>query len=71
MKAEITEKGVYDAEGNKIAVGEEITVEGNTMPAWLSGKAVEVKERKKAAVTNPAKGAVQQDAPQTSASTKA
>lgn len=62
MRAEITQKGVYDAKGNPIAVGEEITVESDKMPSWLVGKAVEVKERKgKTAVTNPAKGAVQQD----------
>jgi len=63
MKFEITQKGVYDAKGNNIAVGEEVTVEGDTMPGWLVGKAVRIKERKgKTAVTNPAKGAVQQDA---------
>jgi len=61
VKVEITQKGVYDAEGKAIAVGEEISVEGDTMPGWLAGKAVEVKARKsRVAVTNPAKGAAQQ-----------
>jgi len=63
MKFEITQKGVRDAKGEEIPAGKEIIVEGDTMPGWLVGKAVPVKERKgKTAVTNPAKGAVQQSA---------
>lgn len=50
-KYEITEKGC-----NGLAVGDTVEVEGDTMPGWLVGKAVEVKARKRAAVVNPADG---------------
>lgn len=61
MKLKITEAGVYDAEGKRIPVGEEITVKGDSVPAWLVGKAVEIQTRK-VLVTNPAKGALQEKA---------
>ena len=67
MRVEITQKGVHGPDGKPIPVGEEVAVKGDKMPAWLVGKATVIKERKRAAVTNPAQGAVQQDAPQGSA----
>lgn len=65
MKVEITEKGVYDKDGNPIEIGTEIEVKGGSVPAWLinKAKAIKVKAAKDegdTAVTNPAKGAVQQ-----------
>lgn len=60
MKVEITRRGVYDKKGKPIEVGKSITVEGDKMPAWLIGKAIEVGAKKKAAVTNPAEGGGEQ-----------
>ena len=59
MKVEITRRGVYDKKSKPIPVGKTITVEGDEMPAWLIGKAVEVGKRN-AAVTNPAEGGGEQ-----------
>lgn len=56
MKIEITEKGVYDTKGHPIPVGTEITVKGDTVPAWLvnKGRVIAEKPAKATAVTNPA-----------------
>ncbi|MDV4167808.1 hypothetical protein [Rhodovulum sp. FJ3] len=51
MKFKVTEKGVYDAKGNRVKVGAEITVKGDTVPSYLANKGHAVE----AAVTNPAK----------------
>jgi len=59
MKVTITESGVYDADGQRVPVGTEISVKGDAIPAWLVGKC-QVVAVKKTAVTNPAIGAVQQ-----------
>jgi len=56
MKVTITQKGVQH-EGEALSVGDEISVEGDTMPGWLVGKAVPMKDGK-VAVTNPASGAL-------------
>ena len=49
-KYEITHKNC-----NGLEVGDIVEVNGDTMPGWLVGKAVEIKPRKaKQAVTNPA-----------------
>lgn len=58
MKFQVTQKGVYDAKGEMIEIGRVIEVKGDAMPAYLVGKAVDVTDAK--AITNPAKGAVQQ-----------
>lgn len=56
MKIEITEKGVYDAKGELIEVGTELTVRGDEVPAWLVNKCRVIGEAKgKTPVTNPAK----------------
>lgn len=56
MKIEITEQGVYDADGNEIEVGTELTVKGDEFPAWLVNKGRVIGEAKgKTPVTNPAK----------------
>lgn len=59
MKAKITQQGVYDAKGQRIAVGTVVNVKGDDLPAYLVGKAVALDEPKaaepKTAVTNPAK----------------
>lgn len=56
MKIEITEQGVYDADGNEIEVGTELTVKGDEVPAWLVNKGRVIGEPKgKTLVTNPAK----------------
>jgi hypothetical protein len=62
MKAKITQKGVYDAKGKPMKVGDTIEVKGNEMPAHLTGKArpLDVDDTPEAAkkpVTNPAKDA--------------
>lgn len=59
MKYEVTEKGVYDAKGERVPVGTEIEVKGDDVPAYLKNKARPL-GKAKAAVTNPAKGPVQQ-----------
>lgn len=59
MKVTITEAGVYDAKDQRIPVGTEISVNGDTIPAWLVGKCLAF-AKVKTAVTNPAVGAVQQ-----------
>lgn len=67
MKAEITEKGVFNAAGNEVGVGEVIDITGDTLPAALVGKARIIKAKLKQAKTmivNPAEGAVNEDAPQ-------
>lgn len=57
MKLEITQRGAR-MDGEEIPVGEIIEVEGDVMPDHLVNKAVIVSD--KTAITNPAKGAVQQ-----------
>jgi hypothetical protein len=57
MKYEITKRGVYDAKGEMIPVGEIVEAEGDETPGFLIGKAVPVKAAK-VAVTNPAKDAL-------------
>jgi hypothetical protein len=56
VRIEITEKGVYDAKGKAIPVGTELTVKGDSVPAWLvsKGRIVVEKTAKSAPVTNPA-----------------
>ena len=39
MKAEITERGVFDGAGKEIEVGETVEIKGDTLPAALVGKA--------------------------------
>lgn len=58
MKIEITEKGVYDRKGERIPVGTEITVKGDTVPAAFVNKCRVIGEKpaKGVAVTNPAGG---------------
>lgn len=59
MKAKITQKGVYDQRGTRIEVGAEVEFKGDTLPAYLVGKAVLVEgsgRAAKVAVTNPAQG---------------
>lgn len=63
MKVEITEKGVNGPDGKRLEVGDEIEVKGDAMPGWLVGKARPLRKAK-TAVTNPAKGAVKEDAPE-------
>lgn len=55
MKVTITEKGVFDADGERIPVGTEIEVKGEVLPGPLVGKCQEVGKAKKA-VTNPKDG---------------
>ena len=55
MKCEITEKGVYGADGQPIKVGATIDVKGDTVPAWLINKCRPVGGGK-TAVTNPENG---------------
>ncbi len=62
MKAKITQKGVYDAKGKTMKVGDTIDVEGEKLPAHLIGKArlmdIDASpESAKKPVTNPAKSA--------------
>lgn len=57
MKAKITEKGVYDAKGNRVPVGAEVGFKGDKLPAYLVGKAVLMEGKsEKVAVINPAQG---------------
>lgn len=68
MKLEITQKGAHTKDGKadkELEVGEIIEVKGDTIPKHLVGKCREVpsgKAKPRKAVTNPAKGAVKQDA---------
>ena len=57
MKIEITKPGVYDKDGKEIAVGTEITVAGDKVPAWLvnKGRIVAAPTKKAEPVTNPKK----------------
>lgn len=52
MKVKVTEKGVYDAKGERVPVGTVLSVKGDELPAYLVGKAVADGAQ---AVTNPAK----------------
>lgn len=52
MKVKVTEKGVYDAKGERVPVGTMLNVKGDEMPAYLVGKAAAVDAEP---VTNPAK----------------
>jgi len=64
MRIEITRSGVYDEKGEEVEVGTELTVKGDSVPAWLvnKGRVVADKPTKATAISNPAKGAVQQKA---------
>lgn len=64
MRIKITRPGVYDEKGNEIEVGTELTVTRDSVPAWLvnKGRVVADKPTKVTAISNPAKGAVQQKA---------
>lgn len=55
MKIEITQPGVFGADGKEIAVGTEIEVKGDAVPAWLVGKGRVIGEKPKGAtmVVNP------------------
>jgi hypothetical protein len=55
MKIEITEKGVHNMNGERIAVGTVIEITGGKVPGHLVGKCVVMREH--VAVTNPAMGA--------------
>lgn len=55
MKLKITEKGVYNADGEPIKVGQVMTIKGDEIPPNLTNKcAVVAVAPKKVAVTNPA-----------------
>ena len=57
MKIEITKPGVYDKNGKEIEVGTEITVSGDTVPAWLvnKGRIAAAPTKKAEPVANPKK----------------
>jgi len=55
MKVKITEKGVYDQDGNRVPVGATVDVKGDTLPGYLANKGAVVEGGRKTAVTNPAK----------------
>lgn len=58
MRIEITRTGVYDEKGNEIEVGTAVTVDGDSVPAWLVNKGRVVAEKPAKAtlsVTNPKK----------------
>jgi len=62
MKLEVTQKGVHDAKGQRVAVGDVIEVDGDTVPAWLVNKVRPAGETSgKKLVVNPAEG----DSPKT------
>lgn len=57
MKAEITEKGVFDGAGDEYAIGDTVEVKGDALPSALVGKARVVNAKSKKAdkmVVNPA-----------------
>lgn len=57
MKLEVTQKGVHDARGQRVAVGDVIEVEGDTVPAWLVNKVRVAGETSgKTLVVNPSMG---------------
>lgn len=64
MKIKITENGVYDQKGQRVPVGTEFSIKGDAVPAWLvnKGQVIGEKPAKADAVTNPAKGPVQEKA---------
>lgn len=49
MKLEITQLGVFDAEGAEIAVGTIISVDGDEAPGWLVGKSTVIGAKSDAA----------------------
>lgn len=51
MKLEITQKGVFDAEGNELEIGSVITVKGDTVPSLYVNKARVLGAK----ITNPKK----------------
>jgi len=57
MRAEITEKGVFNGEGKEMEVGETVEFKGETLPAALVGKAQLIGNKPKGEkmVVNPAK----------------
>jgi hypothetical protein len=60
MKAEITERGVFDGAGKEITVGETVDFKGDKLPSALIGKARLIGAKPKAAdklTVNPAKDA--------------
>lgn len=68
MKIKVTEKGVYDQKGKRVAVGTPFTVPGGVIPSWLVGKVVIIEgapakaqtiPAAKTAITNPAPSAPQ------------
>jgi hypothetical protein len=55
MRYKITQRGVYDGNGNQVAIGETIEAPAD-FPAWLVGKAEAMPEPENAAsITNPKK----------------
>lgn len=61
MKVEVTRKGVYDQAGKRVPVGTEVEVKGEVVPGYLRSKCrVVAGKGQRAAVTNPAEGAVKQ-----------
>ena len=62
MRAEITERGVFDGTGKEIEVGETITFKGDDLPAALRNKARLIGGKPKGKmVVNPAKGDARAD----------
>ncbi|CAM3778481.1 hypothetical protein [Litorimonas haliclonae] len=60
MKVTIERSGVFDAKGKEVAVGTEMDVKGDEMPAWLIGKASAPKGKgkpAKSAETDPVRKA--------------
>jgi hypothetical protein len=64
MKIKVTEKGVYDQKGKRVAVGTVFDVPGGVIPSWLVGKVAIIEgapakaqavPEGKTAITNPAK----------------
>jgi hypothetical protein len=53
MKVRISQAGVFNPKGERIPVGAELSIKGDTLPTYLVGKCIEL-EGGKTAVTNPA-----------------
>ncbi len=60
MKIEITQSGVFNKDGQELTIGTVIECDGDQMPTYLIGKAVEA-DSKRVAITNPAENAIAED----------
>jgi hypothetical protein len=60
MRFEVTQKGVYDKDNNRVPVGAVIEHDGDTVPGYLKNKGRVLDDGAKTAVTNPAKGSIQE-----------